>query len=43
MGDKVFVKMAPYKHIKRFDKKDKLALRFIRPFEVIECIGKVAY
>lgn len=31
-----FIKVAFYKHIKRFERKDMLALRFIGLFEVIE-------
>lgn len=30
--DKVFVKVAPYKHVMRFDRKGKLTTRFIGPF-----------
>jgi hypothetical protein len=33
-GDKVFLKIAPLKHMLRFDMKGKLAPRFIRPFEI---------
>jgi len=42
-GDKVFLKVAPWKHMLRFGMKGKLALRFIRPFEIQKCIGPVAY
>lgn len=43
MRDKVFVRVAFYKHVMRFNRKDKLALRFMRPFKVLERIDKVAY
>lgn len=43
MGAKVFVRVSPYKHVIRFDRKDKLALRFVGPFEVLEGTNKVSY
>ena len=43
VGDMVFVKVAPYRHVLRFGKKGKLAPRFIGPYEVLERVGKVAY
>lgn len=43
VGDKVFVRVALYKYVIRFDRKDKLALRFMRPFKVLEHVGKVTY
>jgi len=42
-GDKVFLKVAPLKHMLRFGMKGKLAPRFIGPFEVRKRIGPVAY
>lgn len=42
-GYKEFVRINPYKHIMRFGKIGKSQLRFIRPFEVFERVGKVAY
>jgi hypothetical protein len=42
-GDKVFLKIAPLKHMLRFDMKGKLAPRFIRPFEIQKHIRPVAY
>ncbi|KAL5576744.1 hypothetical protein UlMin_018443 [Ulmus minor] len=41
--DSVFLKVAPMKGVMRFGKKGKLSLRYIRPFEILERIGKVAY
>ena len=43
MDDAVFLKVAPLKGVMRFKKKGKLTSRFIRPFEILERIGKVAY
>lgn len=43
VGDKVFVKVASYKNVIRFDRKGKLASRFVRLFEVLKCVGKVIY
>jgi hypothetical protein len=41
--DKVFLKVASWKHMLRFGMKGKLALRFIGPFEIQKHIGPVAY
>ncbi|XP_073036795.1 uncharacterized protein [Primulina eburnea] len=43
VGDHVFVKLALMKGVMRFSKKGKLSLRFIRPFQVLEKIGTLAY
>ncbi|KAA3461601.1 reverse transcriptase [Gossypium australe] len=43
VGDKVFLKVSPWKKILRFGRKGKLSLRFRGPYEVIERIGPVAY
>ena len=42
-GDYVFLKVSPIKGVMRFGKKEKLAPRYIRPFEILERIGMVAY
>jgi len=42
-GDKVFLKVAPWKGIIQFGMKGKLAPRYIDPFKIIERIGLVAY
>nr|XP_023895322.1 uncharacterized protein LOC112007234 [Quercus suber] len=39
----VFLKVALMKGVMRFGKKRKLSPRFVRPFEILKCIGKVAY
>ena len=43
VGDKVFLKVSPWRKVLRFGKKGKLSLRFIGPYEVLERIGPVAY
>nr|GEW66359.1 reverse transcriptase domain-containing protein [Tanacetum cinerariifolium] len=41
--DRVLLKVSPWKGVVRFGKKGKLAPRYVRPFEVVECVGPVAY
>jgi len=43
VGDKVFLKVSPWKKVLRFGRKGKLSPRFIGPYEVIERVGPVAY
>ena len=43
MGDKVFLKVSPWRKILRFGQKGKLSPRFIGSYEVLERIGPVAY
>ena len=43
MGDKVFLKVSPWRKILRFCKKGKLSPRFIGPYEILERIGPVSY
>ena len=43
IGEKVFLKVSPWKKVMRFGKNDKLSPRFIGPNEVIEKVGPVAY
>ncbi|KAG8474947.1 hypothetical protein CXB51_031657 [Gossypium anomalum] len=43
VGDKVFLKVSPWKKVLRFGRKGKLSPRFIGLYEVIEKVGPVAY
>ena len=43
IGEKVFLKVSPWKKVMRFGKKGKLSPRFIRSYEVIEKVGPMAY
>ncbi|GKF12599.1 putative reverse transcriptase domain-containing protein, partial [Tanacetum coccineum] len=43
VGDYVLLKVSHWKCVVRFGKKGKLAHRFVRPFEIIEKVGPVAY
>ncbi|GJS19333.1 hypothetical protein Tco_0447965 [Tanacetum coccineum] len=43
VGDKVMLKVAPWKGVVQFGKHGKLSPRYIRPFRIIERIGPVAY
>lgn len=43
MGDQLFLKVAPWKHIILFGMKGKLAPKYIGPFEIVQKIGPVAY
>ncbi|XP_072962641.1 uncharacterized protein [Typha angustifolia] len=43
VGDKVFLKVSPWKWVFRFGKKGKLSPRYIGPYEILARIGPVAY
>ncbi|GJZ25291.1 retrovirus-related pol polyprotein from transposon TNT 1-94 [Tanacetum coccineum] len=43
VGDRVMLKVSPWKGDIRFGKKGKLAPRYVGPFEILERIGPVAY
>ncbi|KAJ0557459.1 putative nucleotidyltransferase, Ribonuclease H [Helianthus annuus] len=43
IGDKVLLKVSPWKGVVRFGKKGKLSPRYVGPFPVIQRIGPVAY
>ncbi|GJT30212.1 retrotransposon protein, putative, ty3-gypsy subclass [Tanacetum coccineum] len=40
VGDRVFLKVSPFRGVKRFGIKGKLSPRFIGPFEILERIGR---
>ena len=43
MGDHIFLKVMPKRRVVRFGKQEKLATRYIGPFEVLERVGIVTY
>ncbi|GJZ39022.1 putative reverse transcriptase domain-containing protein [Tanacetum coccineum] len=43
VGDRVLLKVSPWKGVMSFGKKGKLAPRYVGPFEILERIGIVAY
>ena len=43
VGDHVFLKVMPTRRVVRFDNRGKLSPGFIRPFEMLERVGTVAY
>ncbi|GJS87968.1 putative reverse transcriptase domain-containing protein [Tanacetum coccineum] len=43
VGDKVMMKVSPWKGVIRFGKRRKLKPRYIRPFKILSKVGTVAY
>ncbi|XP_070021900.1 uncharacterized protein [Nicotiana sylvestris] len=43
VGGRVLLRFLPMKGVMRFGKKGKLSPRFIGPFEILRCVGEVAY
>ncbi|GJS45497.1 putative reverse transcriptase domain-containing protein [Tanacetum coccineum] len=43
VGDRVMLKVSPWKGVVQFGKRGKLNPRYVRPFKVLAKIGKVAY
>ena len=43
VGDRVFMRISPWKGMLRFGKKGKLSPRYMGPYEIVERIWEVAY
>ncbi|KAK8713397.1 hypothetical protein V6N13_148615 [Hibiscus sabdariffa] len=43
VGDRVFLRVSPWKKVMRFGRKGKLSSRYIGPYEIVERVGPVAY
>ncbi|GJV42230.1 putative reverse transcriptase domain-containing protein [Tanacetum coccineum] len=43
VGDKVLLKVFPWKGVVRFSKRSKLSPRYIGPLEIVERVGPIAY
>ncbi|XP_052485149.1 uncharacterized protein LOC128040440 [Gossypium raimondii] len=43
VGDKIFLKVLPWKKVLRFDRKGKLSSRFIGPYEIIKRIRAIVH
>nr|GEV69808.1 putative reverse transcriptase domain-containing protein [Tanacetum cinerariifolium] len=43
VGDRVMLKVSPWKGVVRFGKQGKLNLRYVEPFKVLANVGKVTY
>ena len=43
IGDRVFLKISPWKGVFRFGRRGKLSPRYIGPYEILSKVGPVAY
>ena len=43
VGDKVFLRVSPWKGVMRFGQKGKLSPRYIGPYDIVERVGPLAY
>ena len=43
VGEHVFLKVSPWKGVRRFGKRSKLSPRYVGPFEILDKVGNLAY
>ena len=43
VGDQVYLKISPIKGMMRFNRKGKLSLRYVGPYEILQSVGVVTY
>ncbi|XP_040996082.1 uncharacterized protein LOC121242256 [Juglans microcarpa x Juglans regia] len=43
VGDRVYLKLSPMKGVSRFRKKEKLSLRYVGPYKILERVGAINY
>ena len=43
VGDQVYLKISPMKGVMRFGRKEKLSLRYVGPYKILQRVGEVAY
>ncbi|GKA59369.1 hypothetical protein Tco_0758682 [Tanacetum coccineum] len=43
VGDRIMLKVSPWKGVVQFDKRGKLNSRYVGPFKVLAKVGKIAY
>ena len=43
IGDRVFLKISPWKCVLRFGKRGKLSPRYIGPYEIVSKVGPITY
>ena len=43
VDDQVYLKISPVKRVMRFSRKEKLSLRYVGPYEILQRVGEVNY
>ncbi|WMV37429.1 hypothetical protein MTR67_030814 [Solanum verrucosum] len=43
VGDRVFLRLSPFKGVMKFARRGKLSPKYIGPFEILQIVGEVAY